>query len=58
MALDPADQKRGGALLEIRNAQPFRKKVIAVQLDKGIEIRQIVLERKTGGKSGEYRRKK
>ncbi len=27
-------------------------------LDKGIEIRQIVLERKTGGKSGEYRRKK
>jgi cyclic pyranopterin phosphate synthase len=27
-------------------------------LDKGIEIRNIVLERKTGGKSGEYRRKK
>jgi cyclic pyranopterin monophosphate synthase len=27
-------------------------------LDKGIEIRDIVLERKTGGKSGEYRRKK
>jgi cyclic pyranopterin phosphate synthase len=27
-------------------------------VDKGIEIRQIVLERKTGGKSGEYRRKK
>jgi cyclic pyranopterin phosphate synthase len=27
-------------------------------LDKGIEIREIVLERKTGGKSGEYRRKK
>jgi cyclic pyranopterin phosphate synthase len=27
-------------------------------LDKGIEIRQIVLERKTGGKSGEYRREK
>jgi len=27
-------------------------------LDKGIEIRQIVLERKTGGKGGEYRRKK
>jgi cyclic pyranopterin monophosphate synthase len=26
--------------------------------DKGIEIREIVLERKTGGKSGEYRRKK
>jgi len=25
--------------------------------DKGIEIRQIVLERKSGGKSGEYRRK-
>jgi len=25
-------------------------------LDKGIEIRQIVLERKSGGKSGEYRR--
>jgi cyclic pyranopterin phosphate synthase len=25
-------------------------------LDKGIEIREIVLERKTGGKSGEYRR--
>lgn len=24
--------------------------------DKGIEIREIVLERKTGGKSGEYRR--
>lgn len=24
--------------------------------DKGIEIRQVVLERKTGGKSGEYRR--
>jgi cyclic pyranopterin phosphate synthase len=27
-------------------------------LDKGIEIRQIVLERKTGGKSGDYRRAK
>ena len=27
-------------------------------LDKGIEIREIVLERKTGGKSGDYRRKK
>jgi cyclic pyranopterin phosphate synthase len=26
-------------------------------LDKGIEIREIALERKTGGKSGEYRRK-
>jgi cyclic pyranopterin phosphate synthase len=26
-------------------------------LDKGIEIREIVLERKTGGKSGDYRRK-
>ena len=26
--------------------------------DKGIEIRDIVLERKSGGKSGEYRRKK
>ena len=25
-------------------------------LDKGIEIRQIVLERKSGGKSGDYRR--
>jgi cyclic pyranopterin phosphate synthase len=25
-------------------------------LDKGIEIRYIQLERKTGGKSGEYRR--
>jgi cyclic pyranopterin phosphate synthase len=24
--------------------------------DKGIEIREIVLERKSGGKSGEYRR--
>jgi cyclic pyranopterin phosphate synthase len=27
-------------------------------LDKGIEIRQIVLERKSGGKSGDYRRVK
>src|SRR3954451_16488583 len=27
-------------------------------LDKGIEIREIVLERKSGGKSGEYRRRK
>ena len=27
-------------------------------LDKGIEIREIVLNRKSGGKSGEYRRKK
>jgi cyclic pyranopterin monophosphate synthase len=26
--------------------------------DKGIEIRNVVLERKTGGKSGEYRRAK
>ncbi len=26
--------------------------------DKGIEIREIVLERKTGGKSGQYRRRK
>jgi cyclic pyranopterin phosphate synthase len=26
--------------------------------DKSIEIREIVLERKTGGKSGEYRRAK
>jgi cyclic pyranopterin phosphate synthase len=26
--------------------------------DKGIEIREIVLERKSGGKSGDYRRKK
>lgn len=27
-------------------------------LDKGIEIREIVLERKSGGKSGDYRREK
>lgn len=27
-------------------------------LDKGIEIREIVLDRKSGGKSGEYRRAK
>jgi cyclic pyranopterin monophosphate synthase len=27
-------------------------------MDKGIEIREIVLERKSGGKSGEYRRQK
>ena len=27
-------------------------------MDKGIEIQAIVLERKTGGKSGDYRRKK
>ncbi|HEY1660185.1 MAG TPA: cyclic pyranopterin monophosphate synthase MoaC [Candidatus Sulfotelmatobacter sp.] len=27
-------------------------------LDKGIEIREIVLQRKTGGKSGDYRRMK
>jgi cyclic pyranopterin phosphate synthase len=27
-------------------------------MDKGIEIREIVLQRKSGGKSGEYRRKK
>jgi cyclic pyranopterin phosphate synthase len=27
-------------------------------LDKGIEIRQVVLERKSGGKSGEYRRRR
>jgi cyclic pyranopterin phosphate synthase len=27
-------------------------------LDKGIEIREIVLERKSGGKSGDYQRKK
>jgi cyclic pyranopterin phosphate synthase len=25
-------------------------------LDKGIEIREVVLERKTGGKSGDYNR--
>jgi cyclic pyranopterin phosphate synthase len=31
---------------------------MAKGVDKGIEIREIVLERKTGGKSGEYRRKK
>jgi cyclic pyranopterin phosphate synthase len=27
-------------------------------LDKGIEIREVVLESKRGGKSGDYRRKK
>ena len=26
-------------------------------LDKGIEIREVVLERKSGGKSGDYRRR-
>jgi cyclic pyranopterin phosphate synthase len=26
-------------------------------LDKGIEIREVMLERKSGGKSGDYRRK-
>jgi cyclic pyranopterin phosphate synthase len=31
---------------------------MAKGLDKGIEIREIVLVRKTGGKSGEYRRTK
>jgi cyclic pyranopterin phosphate synthase len=31
---------------------------MAKALDKGIEIREIVLQRKTGGKSGEYRRAK
>ena len=29
---------------------------MAKALDKGIEIREIVLQRKTGGKSGDYRR--
>jgi cyclic pyranopterin phosphate synthase len=29
---------------------------MAKGLDKGIEIREVVLQRKTGGKSGEYRR--
>jgi cyclic pyranopterin phosphate synthase len=27
-------------------------------VDKGIQIREIVLERKSGGKSGDYRRAK
>jgi cyclic pyranopterin phosphate synthase len=31
---------------------------MAKGMDKGIEIREIVLQRKSGGKSGEYRRKK
>jgi cyclic pyranopterin phosphate synthase len=31
---------------------------MAKSLDKGIEIREIVLQRKSGGKSGEYRRTK
>jgi cyclic pyranopterin monophosphate synthase len=31
---------------------------MAKGLDKGIEIREIVLERKSGGKSGDYRRSK
>jgi cyclic pyranopterin monophosphate synthase len=31
---------------------------MAKALDKGIEIREIVLQRKTGGKSGDYRRVK
>jgi|ERR1022692_2985594 cyclic pyranopterin phosphate synthase len=31
---------------------------MAKALDKGIEIREIVLERKSGGKSGDYRRTK
>ena len=31
---------------------------MAKALDKGIEIREIVLQRKSGGKSGEYRRKR
>jgi cyclic pyranopterin phosphate synthase len=31
---------------------------MAKGLDKGIEIREIVLQRKSGGKSGEYRRAK
>jgi cyclic pyranopterin monophosphate synthase len=31
---------------------------MAKGLDKGIEIREIVLQRKSGGKSGEYRRPK
>jgi cyclic pyranopterin phosphate synthase len=31
---------------------------MAKGLDKGIEIREIVLQRKSGGKSGEYRRTK
>jgi cyclic pyranopterin phosphate synthase len=31
---------------------------MAKALDKGIEIREIVLQRKTGGRSGEYRRVK
>src|ERR1700675_3786804 len=31
---------------------------MAKSLDKGIEIRQIVLQRKSGGKSGDYRRTK
>jgi cyclic pyranopterin monophosphate synthase len=31
---------------------------MAKGMDKGIEIREIALERKSGGKSGDYRRKK
>ena len=27
-------------------------------LDKGIEIREVVLERKSGGESGDYRRRR
>ena len=38
MALNPADEKCSGALFEIGNAHPFSEKVVAVQLDEGIEI--------------------
>ena len=38
MGLHPADEECRGALFEVGNTNPFRKKVIAVQLDEGIEI--------------------
>jgi hypothetical protein len=38
MALQPANDKCSGALFEIGNTQPFSEKVVAVQLDEGIEI--------------------
>ena len=39
-----------------REAVNIAEQALTKALDKGIEIREIVLDRKSGGKSGEFRR--
>jgi cyclic pyranopterin phosphate synthase len=58
VATTAANRSRDGSPGSRGHFRPDNFMIWSRGMDKGVEIREIVLERKSGGKSGEYRRVK